>query len=103
MWSERFVVDSTYKSHSYTNTYEVWIPVKWMTEPRDSDLYLIEKAAKDAFNTNPAWKVPRQMTSLRWVSGREFLRLAVNRYACRPDGHINETYVVFLETESMCD
>jgi len=105
LWSERFVKDETYRIFSYTNTYEVWIPVHWMKEPDDEALRELERVARESFNTNPHWRVPRYNNglALRWISDREFLRIENLRYKDRPDGHIRKTYVVFLETETLCD
>lgn len=104
MWSERFVKDETYHMSSYTNTYEVWIPVHWMTEPDDDVLGVLESVARRSLDTNPKWKVPRQSgPALRWISGRTFDRIENYRFEGRPDGHIRATYIVIIETESICD
>lgn len=104
MWSERFVNSDSYHMSSYTNTYEVWIPIQWNVEPTDTMIARVESFAREAFQTNPAWKVPRQGgPALRWISNRSFDRVHVIRNGDRPDGYIKDAYVVFIETESICD
>jgi hypothetical protein len=104
MWSERFVKDETYKMYSNTNQYEVWIPVHWFTEPDDDVLARLESVARKALDTNPAWRVPRgNGLALRWISNRSFDRIVTYRFEDRPDGHIRATYIVIIETESICD
>lgn len=104
MWSERFINSNSYRMHSYTNTYEVWVPVHFMAEPTEEMIVRLETVARKAFETNPAWRVPSQGgPCLRWISGRDFDRIEVTRYQGRKDGHIEAAHVVFIETESICD